>query len=134
MIPDFGTDFLVFDEMPPDFRLSTGDMLVLAAVYRRWTTDPDSVAGARIYKGRCRDIRRLLAARYNLARLTALATELGQVARDDERVDDASAVFESDPAGRTVRLRGEVRPVGDAAAIRFVIPFDSFKPEVLLGR
>ena len=36
--------------------------------------------------------------------------------------------------GATVRLRGEVRPVGDAAAIRFVIPFDSFKPEVLLGR
>lgn len=131
---DFGTDFdLGLDGFDSQFTLVTGARLVINNVLRRWTTGEETTAGVRIYQGRCRDIRRLLASRFDRARLVALGQELGELAKDDERVEDCAALLEGDSAGKVIRLRAEVLLVGSETPLRLVLPFDSFKPELLNG-
>lgn len=129
--PGYGSDFLLLDALDPLFALVSGPQLVLAAVYRRWTTNPDGEDGARIYAGRCRDIRQLLQARYDAAVLTSWQQDLAQLAKDDERVDDCAVIFDQGAQGRTVKMRGNIQPADGSTPFAFVIPFDTFKPEVL---
>ena len=75
---DFGTDFdLALAGFDSQFTLVTSARLVLNNVLRRWTTGEETTAGQRIYQGRCRDIRRLLASRFDRARLAALPVVAG---------------------------------------------------------
>lgn len=128
---DFGTDMdLGMEGFDPQFTLVTGARLVLNAALRRWTTAEESAAGQRIYKGRCRDIRQLLTARYDQARLVALARALAELAKDDERVEDCAVVIDTEKSGRAVRLRAQVRLVGEGTVLNLVLPFDTFTPEL----
>ncbi len=129
---DFGTDFdLALAGFDSQFTLVTSARLVLNNVLRRWTTGEETTAGQRIYQGRCRDIRRLLASRFDRARLAALGQELGELVKDDERVEDCAALLDGDSAGKVIRLRSEVLLVGSTTPLRLVLPFDTFTPELL---
>mgnify|MGYP000921006604 CR=1 FL=1 len=132
MTPDYGTDLLLLDGFGPSLPTASGVRLVAAALYRRWTTDQASVPGRNIYKGQCRDLKALLGAQLQPARLVGLAREYAQVAREDERVADVVCLFEAALEGRKLGFRAQVATKA-SGPFALVIPFDSFLPEVILG-
>lgn len=130
MAVEYGQDLLLLDAFGDTFARGSGPALVMAGVYRRWTTDPASVAGQLVYQAQCRDIRHLLGVHYDQARLIGWARELAELAKEDERVDDCAVVFEANPEARVLTLKAAVQP-SIGPAFRFVIPFDSFEPSLL---
>lgn len=135
---DFGTELLLFDAFSPRFGTASGEVLVLASLYRRWTTDPASPPGRNIYKGRCQDLRLLLGSRQDPARLVSLARTYAACAREDPRVNEAVCVFEFRPQpenplnGRRLVFKATVA-LKTGANLTMLIPFDNLTPEVLRG-
>lgn len=127
-----GQDLLLLDGFKPLFPQTSGAALVAAALYRRWTTDPASPAGKALYKSACRDLRALLGAQIDPARLVSLTREYQQVAREDERVQDVVCTFELAEEGRKLVFRAMVQC--KAGPFTLVVPFDSFIPELRLGQ
>lgn len=126
-----GTDLTLLDAgFAPLFTTVSGPLLVVQAIYRRWTTDPATAAGARIYKGLSRDLRRLLGLRFSDTTLASWARDLADVARADTRVDDVQVSFST--VGRTIiSLRAEIKVTGQQVTL--VIPFADFSPSVVLN-
>lgn len=134
----YGTDLLLFDGFTPHFPLTSDELLVLASLYRRWTCDPACPAGRNVYQGRCQDLRALLGSRQDPGRLVALARDYAACAREDQRVDEVACVFElatqvgSALAGRRLNFRATIA-LKTGTVFTMLIPFDTLKPEVLLG-
>lgn len=126
---DYGRDLSLLDGLSAQFPLLEGPGLVVQAVYRRWTTDPASTAGRRIYQSQCRDIRRLLGARFDALTLAGWEHDLAFVAKVDQRVDACAVTLQD--ARQTLTLRSQIKTLGTTATL--VIPFDTFSPEVRLG-
>jgi len=131
MSVEYGKDLTLLDGFPPLFTLTEGPGLVVQAVFRRWTTDPASTAGRRIYKSECRDVRKLLGARFDQTTLRGWELDLSQIAQVDERVDDCTVVITGSQPLKLLTLRSQIKTLGTTATL--VIPFDTFSPEVLLG-
>lgn len=110
------------------FPLAEGALAVGQGMYRRWTTSENSLAGKRIYKGRCRDIRELLAAQLDTGRLQSYALVLQEIAKEDERVDDVVALISYRATTSVLQLRAHVRC--GAGPFALLIPFDTFTPEL----
>jgi hypothetical protein len=122
---DWGTDLLLVDAFPATFPLlGPGDpRLVVHAVFRRWTTDPNSEAGRRIYAGKCRDVRQLLGARFDRAILAGWERDLVETAREDDRVGGAVAQLAPSSDRKVLTLRAQIA-VG-ASTSTLILPITS---------
>lgn len=126
-----GTDFLLLAGFDPLFGTVTGPRLVVAAVYRRHTTDPASAAGVRIYNGECCDLSQLLGSRGNAATDRAWEQRLVRTAKVDDRVDDCTATLTRSDSGKVVSLRELITVSGQQQEL--VIAFPDLTPEILDG-
>ena len=127
-MPDYGTTLDLLDAFSPLFPSISGPMVVVQAVYRRWTTDPTSYAGKVVYKSKCRNIKDLLASRMNAGSLASWELDLPRVACYDERVRRCVVTLVGSKALRTLTLEASIT-VG-TEDFRMVIPFDTFEPEI----
>ena len=132
---DWGTDLSLLDSLPASFPLiGPGDpRLVINAVYRRWTTDPNSEAGRRIYASQCRDVRQLLGARFDRAFLAGWERDLAETAKADDRVGGVVATLTPSSDRKVLTLRAAIT-VGTTTST-LILPITSpLLPEVTIGQ
>lgn len=129
MSASYGQDLSLVQGFPQLFPTLEGSALVLQAVYRRWTTPPDTEAGRRIYGSQCRDIRQLMAMRFDGAILAGWESDLAEIARHDDRVDACTVTLTGSKSTKTLTLTALIT-VGQVTST-LVIPFDTFEPEIL---
>ena len=132
MSVDLGTDLALQDAFDPLFLVTSGPRLVVLAVYRRWTTDPNTVAGSLIYKGRCRDVRHLIGSRGDPTTDAGWERGLAECAKEDERVDTVTATLTRSRDRKVLHLRGLITVSGKIQTL--VISFPDLLPEVILGQ
>ena len=133
MSANYGADLTLVDAFDPLFpQQDAGDPhTVVYAIFRRWTTDPASEAGRRIYGSKCRDLRQLLLSRVDQAILAAWESGLAETAKQDDRCAGCRVAIAATKQLRVTSLRAQIQTADGPFTL--VIPFDTFTPQVLDG-
>lgn len=128
---DFGTTLSLLDSFDPLFPVVSSGALVIQRCYRRWTTNPDSEAGRRIWKGQCCDVGQILASKMQATTLDSWAQKMQSLALGDGEVDDCKVTFTGSRTLRTATMRAAIKVADQVFTL--VMPLESLSAEVTLG-
>lgn len=132
MAVNYGTDLELAAAFGPTFPLASGRRNLIRALFRRWTTDPESEAGREIYGGRCMDLRRFAAGKLDPTRTGFIGQQVARTAQYDDRVSDCTATAAFSFSAKTLRVEAKVTPA-DGPTFPLVIVTDGITAEVLDG-
>lgn len=127
---NYGVDLELADQFSTTFPTASGLRNLIRALFRRWTTDPESEAGIAIYSGKCIDVRRFMAGRIDVTRTSYIAQSVARVAQHDDRVDDCTATASFAPSLKTLRIQAKVTP-STGPTFDLILATDGVTAEVL---